>query len=530
MRRITPTSRLLLSALLTLLALACTADRLTPEDTPSPETAVRAVRVCYTLPEMNEARLRAMTAEEMKIKTLRLLVFRATAGAPYSEATLAYTAAVTKLNAPDAEGKGTMTALLEETPGGMEDYFVLVANEGSTSPTSASLIGQTIGQAMPSFVFRTPIATDALPMFGISLKPLQIALPQGDSNESVVITLNEGDPVILTRAVAKVAVGFGWDQNRQRFSDDGDFDLVSVSYHNMSDRGYVAPLPVEIEEIMKDTFDPFDGPAFIKDVPGVPAAVTPVSAPLDTTAPFYVPEAINRDKGAIHVKGDDTFVTTKPEADIEEYAKRPCIVIGVRPKGVPSDPVTYYRIDFVGTGEAVMVEPSRGEVIGEKTEGLSPEEQGDGKQPYHYIDIRRNISYIFNITGIYGPGYSATESALYGPALNIRYNVEIWEDSDDLHVIQTDGRFRLAAGTDHLTLSRDGSTVSLPIRTDKGTKWSATLGEDSSWLSVTPTNTEGGVGSLSISATPNTTGSSRAGSIVIECRRLSLSIQVIQEA
>ncbi len=331
---------------------------------------------------------------------------------PSGEANETYTLAVFANLGDEA----TYEALAGSLEPGTSDYADVVATlvQGAPAPLYAAP-----GPAIGPGVILTPV----VPMWG---EQRGVALKPGSMNLSVD----------LTRAVARIDVGVGTptrslEEKGDEWSWDGEnasgtpipFTLSSVHVFRPNDRLSVMPDPAA----------PAGGPT-------IPAGTAPSTEPwaygtitnsLYATRDIYVPEA------------DVTMGDATPGG--VKHTERMAIVIGgiYNDPATESDPITYYRADFIKEGRL--------------------------------IDVLRNRLYQFNITSVSGPGYPDPITAYEGESINMTVNVLDWDDAE-LNDIEWVGQRFFAFGERPVRFDPAGGTRSVVIRTNIEGGFTMTLG------------------------------------------------------
>ncbi|MDN4753704.1 BACON domain-containing carbohydrate-binding protein [Porphyromonadaceae bacterium W3.11] len=430
--------------------------------------------------------LRTLTpAQEngIKDKSVRVLVFKSTGTGDIFD----HEAKVTKIepNVSDENASGKITLFIKDSaPASYK--FVVLANVPLENPATTVFSGMSSDEVLALFTFKMPNDNtwkgDDLPMWG-ELSAVAI------HSQGAVPSLGT---VSLIRAVARIDIGLnmtteGTEQFSEKASGITGISLTYAYFYNMNDKGYVAPTSTSYSSAEKK--------------------VTAPSAPTTgvTTIDFDKNSEIKND---LLLRSVYVPEATNANATTTDYMKRPCMVVGLKGtvKG-NAEKVTYYRIDFL------------------KREGAEP------NATYEYLPLLRNYRYLVNITNVGGPGFDSPEEAKKGPAANIMYNVEAWEEST-MSNVQYDGQYMLGVSDDDLTYYDRHETQYITVRTSWPGGWEAAVESTSSdWLKIDKSKGDSGSDvNLGISVTDNSAddATKREGIITITAGRMSWKVKVIQ--
>ena len=162
--------------------------------------------------------------------------------------------------------------------------------------------------------------------------------------------------------------------------------------------------------------------------------------------------------------------------------------------------------------------------------------------PDQYLDLQRNYSYNFGITGITGPGYATAAEAYAASAMNINANVQVWNDHE-FREVTWNGQYKLGITQEYYQLASNSWIVTninnqLVIQTDYPSGWTAAVYDDlagtsataaSSWLSL---SSSAGLSNASVAflmgTNPNT--ATRTAYVHITAGLLILKATIMQEA
>ena len=321
-----------------------------------------------------------------------------------------YEAKITSIT-PTVENQSEgQVKLLAKDSGGTKHTFVMLVNVDSSVKVNS---GDLISNVLKEFTFKTDgtWSDGTLPMWG----EVTAVVNHTESSVPQLGTIH------LIRAVARVDIGLnltkdGTTQFNEKANGIEGVTLTSAHLYNTKQRGLVAPeksnwdatnrkalqtsLPTNITNI-----EPIDKSKYIQDDKLLLREI-------------YLPEAAN-----------DNSTTT-------DYLTRPYIIVGL----TVNNKETFYRIDYL------------------KKNGDEPD------ATYEYLPLLRNNRYLVNITGVGGPGFDSTKDAQKGPAANIMYDVEMWDESQMTNV-QYDGQYMLAVNPDKLTFYKDGGELTSTIQT-----------------------------------------------------------------
>lgn len=384
---------------------------------------------------------RSLTPEDennMDMDRMRVLVFDKDKKFSYEAKVTSFTPST---DPDDHKSKGKITLLAKNTPSGNTSTFVMLANVSRSEATDANaLAGKTKEEVMKLFTYDMPEDgnwnNEDLPMWGSS------AAIMVDHNSGAVPTLGT---IYMIRAVARVDVGLnlsstseGADVFDEKANGIEGIKLTKVYFYNTNTKGRVAPFEDEA------TWDGADRKA---KQPSIPDPAPTVTGKIDRTSSIvdekillrevYVPEAVNNPTKATQGANGETL----PEQDMENYLKRPYIVVGLTgaDKNRP-DKETFFRIDYL------------------KRTGT------EASATYEYLPLLRNHRYLVNVTEVGGPGFETEEDAKKGPAANIMYNVVVWNEST-MSNVQYDGQYMLGVSNDQFTFYREGGSLTAKVQT-----------------------------------------------------------------
>ncbi|MGI6074481.1 MAG: hypothetical protein ACOYEA_07575 [Fermentimonas sp.] len=398
------------------------------------------VSVPFTAADMKMATTRAMDVageNQINAKDVKAYVFQKNE----TDFTYSYEAKVTKvLPANDDKSEGKLSILIKEGTG-IKILFVVNA-----LPPGDLTTGTTIDDFQKLFIFNQKQTWNAgeLPMYA-------------ESEETVVVNHNNGavpslqtNPIHFLRAVARVDVVLGGSGDQFDKTVAGltsnktgyPIKITSVDAYNVANKGYAIPLKdsVKVENVTKAP--KAIGVSIPQDVEEYNTETT-ISYSISNSGvdefirTIYIPEQLN----IPHKPKPQHEDESKPEADGENYLKRPYLIIGVKGavNGSPEE-VTYFRVDYL-------------------------DREGDeATAKYEYLDIIRNHRYLVNITAIEGPGFDKVEEAQKGPAANIMYNVLVWEESTLTNVLY-DGEYMLGVSEKEITFDKLGGSITVNAHT-----------------------------------------------------------------
>lgn len=384
---------------------------------------------------------RSLTPEgenSMDMDRIRVLVFDKDKKFSYEAKVTSFTPST---DPDDHKSKGKITLLAKNTPSDNTSTFVMLANVSRSEATVAdALAGKTKEEVMELFTYDMPEDgiwnNGDLPMWGSS------AAITVDHNSGAVPTLGT---IYMIRAVARVDVGLNLSSTSEGaavFDEKAKgiegVKLTKVYFYNTNTEGRVAPFKDEAV---------WDEAGRKAKQPSIPAPAPTVTGKIDRTSSIaeekillrevYVPEAVNTPTKATQGANGETL----PEQDMENYLKRPYIVVGLTgaDKNRP-DKETFFRIDYL------------------KRTGT------EASATYEYLPLLRNHRYLVNVTEVGGPGFETEEDAKKGPAANIMYNVVVWNEST-MSNVQYDGQYMLGVSNDQFTFYREGGSLTAKIQT-----------------------------------------------------------------
>ena len=268
--------------------------------------------------------------------------------------------------------------------------------------------------------------------------------------EGVPVLISDSMPsptIELCRALARIDVGLNFviDDGKQTEQASGipDFKLSEVLVYRTYDRGYVAPLNVEMSGSQLSVFgicewQGTEVPSVVgaysssqgvecaySNLQGVPPDALRYAddSPLDYIIPV---------SGGVNSYVREIYI---PEADLPptpDNSNIHCLVIGGYYQN--SAVASYYRLDFA-------------------------KEDGSGIRTY--LPILRNHRYVFNITRVNGPGFASAMSALESmpTAGNVDYDLIAWDAT--IHEMETQGQYYFGIDNRDL-LAEAPSTNSAP--------------------------------------------------------------------
>lgn len=333
----------------------------------------------------------------------RMLVFA-------DDGTFVYEAKITSIT-PTVENQSEgQVKLLAKDSGGTKHTFVMLVNVDSSVEVNS---GDLISNVLKEFTFTTDgtWSDGTLPMWG----EVTAVVNHTESSVPQLGTIH------LIRAVARVDIGLnltkdGTTQFNEKANGIEGVTLTRVRLYNTNQRGLVAP--------EKSNWDATNRKALQTSLPTNITNIETIDKSGDIQdgklilREIYLPEAAN-----------DNSTTT-------DYLTRPYIIVGM----TVNNKETYYRIDYL------------------KKNGDEP------NATYDYLPLLRNHRYLVNITGVGGLGFDTIEDAQKGPAANIMYDVQVWNESKMTNV-QYDGQYMLAVNPDKLTFYKDGGKLTSTIHT-----------------------------------------------------------------
>ena len=234
----------------------------------------------------------------------------------------------------------------------------------------------------------------------------------GESDPAVVSDDMPSPTINLYRALARIDVGLNFVTDNGKLTEQATgipgFKLAEVLVFRTFNKGYAAPLNdnlIETPSIPSDALRHSDNSPLV----------------------FFIPDAGGADVFAREIYVPEAGLPPTPDNDNIH-----CIVIGGYYYN--SADVSYYRLDF--TNE---IDP------GTRT----------------YLPLLRNHRYVFNITGVKGPGFSSAALALSSvPSTgNIDFDMVVWDAT--IHEMETQGHYYFGIDNREL-LAEAQSTVSDP--------------------------------------------------------------------
>lgn len=343
--------------------------------------------------------------------------------------------------------------------------------------------------------------TGVIPMWAL-LKDATVA---NGAIDKTVFPTNASTDAGLTRIYAKVNVSAADIATTT-------FELKSVDFYNYNTKGRIVP---ESAKYPLNTNS--NSPSLpTKPIPGT-GTVNNTATGTDFSPYTFGITSTNKCENKIYVLEAATVAAYGGA----NWVKNPCLIIGGKYDGA-SNPITYYRIDFIGKNKA----------------GATGQ----------WLSILRNHIYEVTITAVTDKGYDDKEKALNSAPVNMTSTVTPWNDGTISNVV-VDGQYALGVSQTEVILSPDASTnqesnaltiVTNYVNDADGTKnWSAQLSTNATTIVAPSTgltlSASKGTGNyptgnkIYLNTTFNGTGSNRTTYVHITAGRLKIVVKVVQE-